>query len=420
MDLHHPIQHVTRLVVTILLAAGLACPALAQDASPGEASAGTASGWPPGLPLGTTVDVVAGGDPQADLWVVSPASATPTRIVSAVVGRFDGTTGMPLAGYSPDIPGCVFDAVIGPGADGFWVIDKGIQHPGRPASSMNPDFVLDTASPGAVTGSGTEARCLAWVAFDGTPPMVTRLPEPSERSLTVPAAAVVGDELWYAASVEGIEWDSGVTPKHALFRLLPGDEPQEVTPDVISVQASGDRIWALEASGVRPSRLLAIDPQSGRSKPLRAAGSPAFLSGGEGHVVTERYVSAKRGGTQVVSEVWDAASGRKRTTVRLDSPYLGLGQVLLSPEVVWSVTAGDDVGLFATPIAARPVPRRLVSDCSADSGCYYRSLQADADGLWAVREQSGSPRTGTLEHWSAGTLTRDVAVPILPDAWPRP
>ena len=135
MDLHHPIQHVTRLVVTILLAAGLACPALAQDASPGEPPAGTGSGWPPGLPVGTTVDVVAGGDPQADLWVVSPASATPTRIAPAIVGRFDGTTGMPVAGYSPDIPGCVFDAVVGPSADGFWVIDKGIQHPGRPASS---------------------------------------------------------------------------------------------------------------------------------------------------------------------------------------------------------------------------------------------------------------------------------------------
>jgi hypothetical protein len=122
----------------------------------------------------------------------------------------------------------------------------------------------------------------------------------------------------------------------------------------------------------------------------------------------------------VVSEVWEATSGRKRATIRLDSPYQGLGEVLLSPEVIWSRTAGDDTALFATPIAARSVPRQLVSDCSVDSGCYYRLLQADADGLWAVREQSGSPRTGTLEHWSATALTRDVAVPILPDSWPRP
>jgi hypothetical protein len=166
--------------------------------------------------------------------------------------------------------------------------------------------------------------------------------------------------------------------------------------------------------------LLAIDPQDGRIKPVRAAGSPAYLSGGEGHVVTERWVSTKRGGTQVVSEVWDAASGRRRATIRLDSPYQGLGEVLLSPEVIWSRTADDDIALFATPIAARSLPRQLVSDCSVDSGCYYRLLQADADGLWAVREQSGSPRTGTLEHWSATTLTRDVAVSILPDSWPRP
>ena len=420
MHLHHPIRHLTRLALGVLLAAGLACPALGQDASPGEPSAGTGSGWPPGLPVGTTVEVVAGGDPQADLWVVSPSFATPTRIGPAIVGRFDGTTGMPVAGYSPEIPGCVFDAVVGPGADGFWVIDKGIQHPGRPASSIDPTFTLDPASPEAVTGSGTEARCLAWVAFDGTPPMVTRLPEPSERSLYVTAAMVVGDELWYVASVQGIEWDSGVIPKRALFRLLPGDEPREVAPDVTEVQASGDRIWALEVSAVTGSQLLAIDPQNGRVKPIRAAGSPAYLSGGEGHVVTERYVSTKRGGTQVVAEVWDAASGRKQATVRLDSPYLGLGPVLLSPGVIWSRTAGDDDRLFATPIAARPVPRRLVSDCSADSGCDYRLLQADADGLWAVREQYGSTTTGTLEHWSASTLTRDVAVPILPDSWPRP
>jgi hypothetical protein len=366
------------------------------------------------------VDVVAGGDPQADLWIVSPGSATPTRIAPAIVGRFDGTTGVPVAGYTPDIPGCVFDDVVGPGADGFWVIDRGLQHPGRPASSMDPEFVLDPASPGAATGSGTEARCLAWVAFDGTPPMVTRLPERSERRLVLPAATVVGDELWYVTTVSGTEVLSGVIPKHALFRLLPGDEPQEVAPNVVSVQASGDRIWALEVSAVTGSQLLAIDPQNGRIKPIRAAGSPAYLSGGEGHVVTERYVSTKRGGAQVVSDVWDAASGRKQTTVRLDSPYLGLGPVLLSPEVIWSITAGDDVALFATPIAARPTPQRLVSDCSSDSGCYYRLLQADADGLWAVREQYGSTTTGTLEHWSASTLTRDAAVPILPDSWPRP
>jgi hypothetical protein len=128
----------------------------------------------------------------------------------------------------------------------------------------------------------------------------------------------------------------------------------------------------------------------------------------------------KRGGTQVVAEVWDAPSGRKRATIRLDSPYYGLGPVLLSPEVIWSITAGDDVALFATPIAARSAPRQLVADCLPDSGCYYRLLQADADGLWAVREQSGSPRSGMLEHWSASTLTRDAAVPVFPDSWPRP
>ncbi len=420
MHLHQPIRHLTGPIVAVLIAAGLACPALAQDASPAEPSAGTGSAWPPGLPVGTTVEVVAGGDPQADLWVVSPSFATPTRIGPAIVGRFDGTTGIPVAGYMPDIPGCVFDAVVGPSAEGFWVIDKGIQHPGRPASSMDPTFTLDPASPGAVTGSGREARCLAWVAFDGTPPMVARLPEPVERALNLPAATVVGDELWYVATVSGTEVLSGVIPKHALFRLLPGDEPQEVAPDVVSVQASGDRIWALEVSAVTGSQLLAIDPQTGRSKPVRAAGSPAFLSGGEGHVVTDRYVSMKRGGTQVVAEVWDAPSGRKRATIRLDSPYYGLGEALLSPEVIWSRAAGDDVALFATPIAARSAPRQLVADCLPDSGCYYRLLQADADGLWAVREQYGSTTTGTLEHWSATTLTRDAAVPIFPDSWPRP
>ena len=95
MHLHQPIRHLTGPIVAVLIAAGLACPALAQDASPAEPSAGTGSAWPPGLPVGTTVEVVAGGDPQADLWVVSPSFATPTRIGPAIVGRFDGTTGIP-------------------------------------------------------------------------------------------------------------------------------------------------------------------------------------------------------------------------------------------------------------------------------------------------------------------------------------
>lgn len=396
------LRHLVSLLAGGLLLAG---PVAGQDASPVASERVS--------PVGRTADVVAGGDPVADLWLVGLPSVTASGSHPGLIERHDGATGTLLAAFAPEVPGCVFTRVVGATPDGIWVIDTGYGYHGRPATSVDPAFTPDPASPGAVPGSGREARCIAWFPFDGSAPTVTRIPEPAGWQLDVLSAAVAGSGLWFGTVTDGVEIGDTTIPEYALWHGLPGAEATKAAADVLWVAEAGGRIWAFRFDMKHPASVLSIDPADGKATRVKAVKSPQLLSAGEGNVVTERYVTTKRGGHRVV-DVLDATTGKKRASIALDDPYLGLGNVLVSPDVLWARTAGRTVGLFAVPIkpGASPVP--LAPDCSADNSCVYWLLQADADGLWAAREQSGPDAGITLEHWTADTLARDVSLPIRP------